>query len=166
MKRLIPYVLSGVAIAGVAVAQTPTPQSAPDIAPKTSSDDSGPTRLTITVAVADPEDLKVEQGDRVETGQLIADRTRERQRLEAQQAKLQLTIERLEGATITAPLPPATAPPILEPTYLEENAAIARAEATVNQAEAAIAAKQQEIIFNAPKAKPLTRAAGGDLDFG
>lgn len=148
MKRLIPYVLSGVAIAGVAVAQTPlTPQSAPDIAPQTSSDDSGPTRLTITVAVADPEDLKVEQGDRVDQGQLIADRTRERERLEAQQAKLQLTIERLEGATITAPLPPATAPPILEPTYLEENAAIARAEATVDQAEAAIAAKQQEITY-------------------
>jgi hypothetical protein len=147
MKRLIPYVLPVVAIAGVAVAQTPTSQSAPDIAPQISSDDSGPTRLTITVAVADPEDLKVEQGDRVETGQLIADRTRERERLEAQQAKLQLTIERLEGATITAPLPPATAPPILEPTYLEENAAISRAEATVNQAEAAIAAKQQEITY-------------------
>lgn len=147
MKGLIPYVVVGVAIASVAVAQTlPTPQSAPDIAPQI-SDDSSPTRLTITVAVADPEDLKVEQGDRVDQGQLIADRTRERERLEAQQAKLQLTIERLEGATITAPLPPATAPPILEPTYLEENAAIARAEATVNQAEAAIAAKQQEIAY-------------------
>ncbi|MEM6424234.1 MAG: hypothetical protein AAF728_03600 [Cyanobacteria bacterium P01_D01_bin.128] len=147
MKGLIPYVVAGIAIASVAVAQTaPTPQSAPDIAPQTSEDD-GPTRLTISVAVTDPEDLKVEQGDRVSQGQLIADRTRERERLEAQQAKLQLTIERLEGATITAPLPPMTASPILEPTYLEENAAIARAEATVDQAEAAITAKQQEITY-------------------
>ena len=157
MKGLIPYVVAGVAIAGVAVAQaTPTPQSDPDIAPQT-SDDSGPTRLTITVAVTDPEDLKVEQGDRVSQGQLIADRTRERERLEAQQAKFQLALERLEGATITAPLPPATAPPILEPTYLEENAAIARAEATVNQAEAAISVQQQALTYLAalPNLDPL-----------
>ncbi|MEM9814988.1 MAG: hypothetical protein AAF827_01040 [Cyanobacteria bacterium P01_D01_bin.6] len=157
MKGLIPYVVTGVAIASVAVAQTtPTPQRAPDIAPLT-SEDSGPTRLTITVAVAGPEDLKVQQGDRVSQGQLIADRTRERERLEAQQAKFQLTLERLEGATITAPLLPATAPSILEPTYLEENAAIARTEATIDQAEAAIATQQQALTYLAalPNLDPL-----------
>ncbi|MGP1387811.1 MAG: hypothetical protein ACTS2F_30015 [Thainema sp.] len=42
------------------------------------------------VSVADPEDLTVKMGDRVEAGQLIADRSRERQRLEAQQQQLSL----------------------------------------------------------------------------
>ncbi len=39
------------------------------------------------------------------------------------------------------------APQILEPTYLEEDAAIARAQTTVDQAEAAIAAKEQELTY-------------------
>ena len=147
MKRLIPYVVAGVAIASVAFAQQPpTPQNTPALTP-TPRNASDPNRLTITVAVADPKDLKVEQGDRVTQGQLIADRTRDRERLEAQQAKLKLTLEQLEGAIITAPLPPVTAPPILEPTYLEESAAIARAEALVEQAGAAIAAKQHEMEY-------------------
>lgn len=145
MKRLIPYVLAFVAVSGIAIAQqSPAPELPPEL---TTEDGDAPQRLTISVSVTDPTDLKVSQGDRISQGQLIADRTRERERLEAQQAQLQLTVERLEGATITTPLPPMTAPPILEPTYLEENAAIARAEATVDQAEAAIAAKQQEIAY-------------------
>ena len=73
MKGLMPYVVAGVAIASVAVAQTsPTSQSVPTITPQTSEDD-GPTRLTISVAVTDPEDLKVKQGDRVAQGQLIVE---------------------------------------------------------------------------------------------
>lgn len=76
MKGLIPYVVAGVAVASVAIAQpTPTPQSAPTDTPQT-SDDSGPKRLIITVAMADSEDLKVEQGDLVEAGQLIAEHLR------------------------------------------------------------------------------------------
>ena len=72
MKGLIPYIVAGVAIAGVAVAQTPTPQSASDIAPQT-SEDSGPTRLAITVAVVASEDLKVDQGNCVAQGQPIVE---------------------------------------------------------------------------------------------
>lgn len=156
MKGLIPYALAIVAIAGVAVAQqSPAPEVPPE--PQNGSNIDSPRRLTITVALADPADLKVQQGDRVTQGQLIADRTRERQRLEAQQQQLTLTLQRLETSTITPPLPPAAAPPILEPTYLEEQAAIARAEATVEQAEAAIAAKQQELTYlsDLPNLDPL-----------
>ena len=146
MKGLIPYVLAIIAIAGVAVAQQ-SPTEEPPAPPDCSQTETTPLRLTITVSIADPEDLKVQQGDRLTSGQLIADRTRERGRLEAQHNQLSLALQRLQTSTISAPLPPAAAPSILEPTYLEEEAAIARAQATVDQAEAAIAAKQQELTY-------------------
>lgn len=117
--------------------------------------DTAPSRLTISVAVADPDDLKVSVGVglpgrspyRLSVGDLIADRTRERQRLEAQQQQLVLALERLQTATISTPLPPATPPAVLEPTYLEEEAAIARAAAAVEQIQQAIALKQQELSY-------------------
>ncbi len=109
--------------------------------------DTAPSRLTISVAVADPDDLKVSVGDRLSVGDLIADRTRERQRLEAQQQQLVLALERLQTATISTPLPPTTPPPVQEPTYLEEEAAIARAAAAVEQVQQAIALKDRELSY-------------------
>ncbi|MBE9070139.1 hypothetical protein IQ260_26205, partial [Leptolyngbya cf. ectocarpi LEGE 11479] len=116
-----------------------------------------PRRLTINVSVTDPDDLKVTEGDRIIVGQLIADRTRDRNRLEAQARQLDLTLQRLEQSTITPPLPPATPPPIATPTYLEQNAAIDRAKADVDQAEALINAKHQELDYLAqlPNLDPL-----------
>ena len=124
----------------------PVLAQSPPSTPAATNEDS-PRRLTINVTVAEPNDLKVEQGDRLQVGTLIADRGRERRRLDNQKAQLSLSLERLQTATITAPLPPAAAPPILEPSYLEEDAAIARAQATVEQAEAAIASKEQELTY-------------------
>jgi len=111
----------------------------------------------VRVSVADPEDLKVSEGDRLELGQLIADRGRERRRLEVQQAQLQLSLQQLETSQVTAPAPPASAPAIANPTYLEQQAAIDRAKATVDMAEMAIANKQQEIDYLAalPNLDPL-----------
>ena len=106
-----------------------------------------PRRLTINVSVTDPDDLKVTEGDSISVGQLIADRTRDRNRLEAQARQLDLMLQRLAHATITPPLPPATLPPIATPTYLEQNAAIDRAKADVDQAEALITAKHQELDY-------------------
>ncbi|MDB9529937.1 hypothetical protein PN498_28380 [Oscillatoria sp. CS-180] len=159
MKRLIPYVLSGLAIASVATAQTTPPPELPS-EPLQPSDTDSPKRLTITVFVADPEDLKVQQGDRVSAGQLIADRTRERQRLETQYQQLTLTLQKLQASTITPPQAPASVPAIAalpHPNYLEEQATIERAKVTVEQAEAAIAAKQQELTYLAelPNLNPL-----------
>lgn len=122
---------------------TPTP---PTPSPQTTS----PRRLTITVSVSDPIDLKVNEGDDVQSGQLIADRTRQRQRLEAQHQQLELALHQLKTATITPPLPPTPVPPIaaLPPAqYLEQEAAIERAKVTVDQAERAVERKQQEITY-------------------
>lgn len=148
MKALISYALSLVALGGVAVAQTITlpDSSSPKQLSKTEATTS-PRRLTINVSVIDPDDLKVTEGDRISVGQLIADRSRERQRLEAQTRQLTLTLQRLEHSSITPPLPPATPPPLASPTYLEQNAAIAKAEADVDQAEASIEAKHQELAY-------------------
>ncbi|MEM9153376.1 MAG: hypothetical protein AAGB19_23390, partial [Cyanobacteria bacterium P01_F01_bin.3] len=138
---------SAFVVGSVAIAQQPsfiTPASPPE---QPTQPNEAPRRLTINVSVTDPDDLKVIEGDRISVGQLIADRGRESQRLEAQTRQLDLTLQRLEHSTITPPLPPATPPPIATPTYLEETAAIDRAKADVNQAEALISAKHQEIDY-------------------
>jgi hypothetical protein len=56
---------------------TPTP--APTVTPTQTNSPNG---LTITVSVAQPEDLKVKENQRIQAGELIADRGRERTRLE------------------------------------------------------------------------------------
>ncbi|MEM9091941.1 MAG: hypothetical protein AAGC93_24795 [Cyanobacteria bacterium P01_F01_bin.53] len=145
MKALIPYALALLAVGSVAIAQQPT-LTTPTEQP-TQLHNEAPRRLTINVSVTNPDDLKVTEGDRIAVGQLIADRTRDRNRLEAQARQLDLTLQRLEQSTITPPLPPATPPPVATPTYLEETAAIARAKADVDQAEALITAKHQELDY-------------------
>jgi hypothetical protein len=157
LNGLIPYVLVILALGGVALAQTsPAPVSPPEQLTTTPLA-TPPQRLTINVTVADPEDLKVAEGDRIEGGQLIADRGREKRRLEAQQSQLKLSLQRLQASTITAPLPPIQLPVIASPTYLEQEAAIDRAKATVDMAELAIANKQQELTYLAelPSLDPL-----------
>ena len=157
LNGLIPYVLVGFALGGVALAQSaPAPVSPPEQLTTTPPAVS-PRRLTINVTVADPEDLRVAEGDRLDVGQLIADRSQEKYRLEAQQAQLKLALQRLQSSTITAPLPPAQPPAIVPPTYLEQQAAIDRAKATVDLAELAIANKQQELTYLAdlPHLDPL-----------
>ena len=157
LRSLIPYALALLAVGGVAIAQQPsfvTPASLPE---QPTQPNEAPRRLTISVSVTDPDDLKVTEGDRIAVGQLIADRTRDRNRLEAQARQLDLTLQRLEHAAITPPLPPATPPSIATPTYLEQNAAIDRAKADVDQAEALITAKHKELDYLAqlPNLDPL-----------
>lgn len=157
MKAIIPYALAVVALGGVALAQSaPAPLSPPEQL-TTTPPAAAPQRLTINVTVADPEDLKVAEGDRLDVGQLVADRSKEKRRLEAQQSQLKLSLQRLQSSTITAPLPPAQPPAIAPPTYLEQQAAIDRAKATVDLAELAIANKQQELTYLAelPHLDPL-----------
>lgn len=160
VKGLIPYSLALLAVGGVAIAQqssfiTPTSPLEQPTHPNES-----PSRLTISVSVADPSDLKVKAGDRIAAGDLIADRGRERQRLEAQARQLDLTLQRLQNATITPPLSPAQVPTIAalpHASYLEEEAAIERVKVSVDQAERTLQQKQQEIEYlrSLPNLNPL-----------
>lgn len=153
MKGLIPYVVALVGVSGVAMAQqlAPPPElRPPEQSPTTAEPDSGPRRLTIDISVTDPEDLKVAEGDRVEAGQLLADRSRDRTRLEAQSRQLSLTLQQLETATITPPLSPAQAPTVAalpQANHFEQEAAIERAKVAVQQAERSLQQKQQEIDY-------------------
>ena len=90
MKRVSKLVIYGLVIVGIAIAIITTnifPLSnwATAIAQVTQTETTTPRRLNITVNISEPEDLKVEQGEQVEKGEIIADRERERTRLTAQQ---------------------------------------------------------------------------------
>ena len=131
---------------------TATGQPSPSVQPTPAAPlaSESPHRLTINVSVAEPADLKVKAGATVKTGDLIADRGRERSRLEAQKQQLTLALSRLKSAHITQPLPPAATPAIAQlpaPSYLEEQAGIDRAQVTVTQMEQTISLKQQEIAY-------------------
>jgi len=55
-----------------------------------------PKRLKITLSVTDPQDLKIREGDKVVKGQIISDRSLERQRLSRERMAVLLTINKIE----------------------------------------------------------------------
>jgi biotin carboxyl carrier protein len=79
---------------------TPPPYSPTPHSPK-------PDRLTLTLHLTHPEDLKIKPGDRLMPGQVIADRSTDRDRLQAKQDQLDLNIQQLSQpiASITPPPP-------------------------------------------------------------
>ena len=139
MKRVSKLVIYGLVIVGMAIAIITTnvtllPSWATAFAQGTQTETTSPKRLNITVNISEPDDLKVKEGERVEKGEIIADRERERTRLQAQQKQLQLSLERLKAASITPPaapqkVPPTTAlPPI---SYLEQEAAVEKTKSAI-----------------------------------
>lgn len=109
-----------------------------------------PKRLTISVKVAEPTDLKIKENDLVKEGQIIADRTKEKERLESQSNQLKLALEKLENSLITAPLPPNKVPTIsaLPPiSYLEEEANVDSKKVAITAVESEMKLKQQEIDY-------------------
>jgi hypothetical protein len=149
MFRSIALLLSLLISGCTAAAQSPAPSASSHPAASPAPTES-PQRLTIKVTVADPADLKVAAGDRLRAGDLIADRARQRQRLQTQQQQLAMTLQRLQTATVTAPLAPAPVPSLAalpSASYLEEQAAIQRAQVAVDQAERALQQKQQELEY-------------------
>ena len=111
---------------------------------------SSPRRLTVTVRVQEPEDLKVQEDDTIKAGQVIADRERERQRLTSQKQQLELSLQRLKTSSITPPTPPRPVPVVkaLPPvSFAEHQAAIEKAKAAITSRESEIELKQQEIAY-------------------
>ena len=136
-RSLISYILASIgslAIATTSLGQINiTPPEVNPTPPNTELPDS-PNRLKISISVDGPEDLKVKTGDEIREGQIIADRTRERQRLESQKQQLIISLTKVQSSTITKPLPPLTSPeikPLPPNSYLEEEAAIARSKSSV-----------------------------------
>ncbi len=109
-----------------------------------------PRRLTVTVKIAEPEDLKVSEGSKIKAGQIIASRDREKQRLEAQQRQLKLSLSKLQSYQPLPPTPPSLPPAIkaLPPnSYLEQEAMVEKAKSAVTAVESQIEVKQEEIDY-------------------
>jgi multidrug efflux pump subunit AcrA (membrane-fusion protein) len=102
-----------------------SPQTTPQPTLTQQAPFTSPRRLTVKVSVAGPSDLKVKEGDRIKTGQLIAGRSRERTRLNSQKQQLTLSRPNLQSYTPFPPTPPQPVPAVkaLPPTsYLEHQA--------------------------------------------
>ena len=109
---------------------------------------SFPNRIEITVKISAHEDLKIAKNMVLEKGQVISDRVSEREQLLAQKKQLELSLQRVQSASIQPPSKPLPVPPVapLPPVnYLEFEAAIAKAELSVNSAAAEVSLKVQEI---------------------
>ena len=65
---------------GINATQTDAPIPSEPTTIPTDNTTTSPRRLTVTVRVQEPEDLKVQEEDTIKAGQVIADRERERSR--------------------------------------------------------------------------------------
>ncbi len=109
-----------------------------------------PRRLTVTVKIAEPQDLKISEGSEIKAGQIIASRDREKQRLEAQQTQLNLSLQKLQSYQPLPPTPPNLPPAIkaLPPnSYLEQEAMVEKEKTAIASIESQIEVKQQEINY-------------------
>ena len=95
------------------------------------------------------EDLKIAQDMAIEKGQVISDRIPERTRLQAQEKQLQLSLLSIRTASIQPPPKPQPVPavaPLPPVNYLEQNAAIERAQLAISKRSASRAALSQEEV--------------------
>ncbi|MGI0484888.1 hypothetical protein ACN4EK_05575 [Pantanalinema rosaneae CENA516] len=99
-------------------------------------------RFQIKLTLSAPEDLKVKEGDTVTAGQILADRVRDRTRLEWQQREVQRRIEQII-ALQTQPVPEiAGLPPA---AFLTEVADVERSKLKVSEAERNLQQQQRKL---------------------
>ncbi|MEA5511834.1 hypothetical protein VB715_18845 [Crocosphaera sp. UHCC 0190] len=106
-----------------------------------------PNRIKINLTITDPSDLKVKPGDEVVKGQVISDRTTERQRLLNQRKQLELSLKKLTIAipNIQAPNSIAKLPNLPPISYQQEQATIQLKEQQLKEAGQAVSNQQQKI---------------------
>ncbi|MGK7885385.1 MAG: hypothetical protein AB4057_12270 [Crocosphaera sp.] len=117
---------------------------------QTTEETQQPRRLTITVKIAEPQDLKVSEGSQIKTGQIIASRDRETQRLSAQKRQLNLSLQKLQSYQPLPPTPPSLPPTIkaLPPnSYLEQEAMVEKTKTAIASVESQIEVKEKEIEY-------------------
>jgi hypothetical protein len=83
-------------------------------------------KFRMRLTLSEPGDLRIREGDTIKSGQVIADRLKERTRLEAQKMQVELSLKQLDAPIIEPvplrPIPPLAALP--EPIYLPQWAEI------------------------------------------
>ncbi|MEG4121680.1 hypothetical protein QUA43_29940 [Microcoleus sp. N9_B4] len=109
-----------------------------------------PRTLKFSIQLSSPEDLKVKQGDKVQAGQLLADRTKERQKLELQREQLQISLNKIQSQKVINPPAPAEIPGLLalpEADYSVELAQIEKAKLKLQQIDAKLRQEQAAAII-------------------
>jgi hypothetical protein len=126
----------------------------PSSAPSPSIDTSiSNKKVKVTFTIGQLTDLKVREGDRVERGQIISDKSKERNLLEYQKKQVTLaiaTIEKTALPTLKQPLPIINVPPT---DFAIENARISQAELKFSQSQRILAQALQENPFVTARAK-------------
>jgi hypothetical protein len=87
---------------------------------------AGRRKFRMKLTLSEPGDLRIREGDKISAGQVIADRLKERTRLEAQRMQVELSLKQLDAPIIEpVPLRPVPALAALpEPIYLPQWAEI------------------------------------------
>ena len=121
---------------------------------------SFPNRIEITVRISAHEDLKIAKNMVLQKGQVISDRVTERERLLAQKKQLELSLQRVQSASVQPPSKPLPVPevaPLPPVNYLEFEAAIAKSQLSINSAAEEVAIKVQEIkqLSEIPNIDPI-----------
>ncbi len=111
---------------------------------KTFSGESLPSEIKVRVTISRPEDLRVSVGQKIKTGDVIADRSRERNALLQQKRQAELARERmrnlmwLKDENLEKPVLP-------DASFAEYEAAIGRAHVAVEAAERSISLQKSRI---------------------
>jgi hypothetical protein len=165
-SNLIGIGIAGVTTLAVASNSVISPEKKPESQPQQpvqtseTNKSNSPHRLSITVNVNSPEDLRVKEGQVIKAGDIISDRSREKARLIFQQQQLKLSLDRLKSSSIAPPIAPAPVPTInaLPPiSYLEYEAAVEKTKAAIASTSSELDLKNQEIDYlsKVPNLDPL-----------
>jgi multidrug efflux pump subunit AcrA (membrane-fusion protein) len=92
--------------------QAPTPPPAQPQLVTTPPVSTEPRVLNFTLTLSEPDDLKVRQGDFVNAGDVLADRSRERTQLQVQLQKTQISLQRIQSHQVLEPPQPLPVPPV------------------------------------------------------
>jgi hypothetical protein len=132
MRNLFAITLcTAIATAGIitldAIAQSVQQATAGDQQPVSpTAPQAGRRKFRMKLTLSEPRDLRIREGDKINAGQIIADRLKDRTRLEAQRAQIELSLKQLDAPIIEpVPLRPVPALAALpEPIYLPQWAEI------------------------------------------
>ena len=120
--KLLGYILLGIGAYTVLNANTVKTQAIAQSEPiQTSPTSSSRNRHKITLVLNNLSDLKVEEGQRINVGDVISDRTTERTKLQAKKQRLEASLNR-------AKLPLRELKPVPEPKFQSELAALKQAQ--------------------------------------
>lgn len=116
---------------------------------KTSSGESFPNEIKVRVTISRPEDLRVKVGEKINTGDRLADRKRERDALLMQKQQAELALERMKKLMY------------LKDEYLEKpilpDVSFAEYQAAINRASVAVEAARRAVILQESRIREIEK---------